>query len=69
MKKHCKLDVIEQELLMQAMENQRLSARSHDRILKIARTIADLDQSANIRLIHLSEAITYRCFDGEYFGS
>jgi magnesium chelatase family protein len=68
MKKHCKLQLVEQGLLMQAMEKQRLSARSYDRILKIARTIADLDHADNISLIHLSEAIAYRCFDGEYFG-
>jgi magnesium chelatase family protein len=68
MKKHCQLDGLEQELLMQAMEKQRLSARSYDRILKIARTIADLEGVENITLVHLSEAIAYRCFDGEYFG-
>jgi magnesium chelatase family protein len=66
-KKHCKLDVLEQELLMQAMEKQRLSARSYDRILKIARTVADLDQVENIQIVHLSEAIAYRCLDAEYF--
>jgi len=66
-KKHCRLGVLEQELLIQAMEKQRLSARSYDRILKVARTIADLDGAINITLIHLSEAISFRCFDGEYF--
>jgi len=68
-KKHCRLNVLEQELLIQAMEKQRLSARSYDRILKVARTIADLDRAADITLVHLSEAIAYRCFDGEYFGA
>jgi len=66
-KQHCHLGTLEKELLIQAMEKQRLSARSYDRILKVARTIADLDQSGNIMLPHLSEAIAYRCFDGEYF--
>jgi len=66
-KKHCELGALERELLIQAMENQRLSARSYDRILKVARTIADLDQAADITLVHLSEAIAYRCFDGQYF--
>jgi len=64
---HCQLGALEQELLIQAMEKQRLSARSYDRILKVSRTIADLDQATEITLVHLSEAIAYRCFDGEYF--
>jgi magnesium chelatase family protein len=67
-KQHCRLGQLEQGLLIQAMEKQRLSARSYDRILKVARTIADLDGTADITLVHLSEAIAYRCFDGEYFG-
>jgi magnesium chelatase family protein len=67
MKHHCRLATVEEDLLMQAMEKQRLSARSYDRILKIARTIADLDGANNIALVHLSEAIGYRCFDREYF--
>ncbi|HZY37401.1 MAG TPA: YifB family Mg chelatase-like AAA ATPase [Mucilaginibacter sp.] len=66
-KMHCRLGEMEQELLIQAMEKQRLSARSYDRILKVARTIADLDGAIDIALVHLSEAIAYRCFDGEYF--
>jgi len=66
-KQHCRLGAFEQELLIQAMEKQRLSARSYDHILKIARTIADLDRAPDISLVHLSEAIAYRCFDGEYF--
>ncbi|MFI5160513.1 MAG: YifB family Mg chelatase-like AAA ATPase [Sphingobacteriales bacterium] len=69
MKKHCPLGILEQDLLMQAMEKQRLSARSYERILKIARTIADLNSVKAITLVHLSEAIAYRCFDGEYFGA
>jgi magnesium chelatase family protein len=64
---HCSLDMLEQELLIQAMEKQNLSARSYDRILKVARTIADLDGTKNISLIHLAEAIALRCFDGDYF--
>ena len=66
-KKHCRLGVLEQYLLIQAMEKQRLSARYYDRILKVARTIADLDGAIDIVLVHLSEAIAYHCFDGEYF--
>jgi magnesium chelatase family protein len=64
---HCALGKLEQELLIQAMEKQKLSARSYARILKVARTIADLDAQENIRLVHLAEAIALRCFDGDYF--
>jgi magnesium chelatase family protein len=64
---HCSLGTLEQELLIQAMEKQKLSARSYDRILKVARTIADLDDTKNIGLVHLAEAIALRCFDGDYF--
>ncbi|MGZ3891742.1 MAG: magnesium chelatase subunit ChlI family protein, partial [Mucilaginibacter sp.] len=67
-KQYCRLGALEQELLIQAMEKQKLSARSYDRILKVSRTIADLDGAIDISLVHLSEAIAYRCFDGEYFG-
>ena len=67
-KQFCRLGALEQELLIQAMEKQKLSARSYDRILKVSRTIADLDSAIDISLVHLSEAIAYRCFDGEYFG-
>jgi len=66
-KLHCGLGALEQELLIQAMEKHKLSARSYDRILKVSRTIADLDGAVDISLVHLSEAIAYRCFDGDYF--
>lgn len=66
-KKFCKLDVKEQSLLEQAFIKLNLSARAYHRILKVARTIADLDQSEKIRTKHISEAICYRSLDQKYW--
>ncbi len=60
---HCELDEESQELLRLAMEELGLSARAHDRIRKMARTIADVEQRERIQAHHLSEAIGYRSLD------
>ena len=63
LKQFCKLDVDSQELIRVAMSELNLSARAYDRILKVARTIADLASAEAIDAEHVSEAIQYRSFD------
>ncbi len=63
LRKHCATDVEGKSLLRTAMEELGLSARAHDRILRMARTIADLEGAADIQPAHLSEAIGYRSLD------
>ena len=67
-RKYCRLGEEEEEMLSDAFESLGLSARAHDRILKVARTIADLDASGEITKRHLAEAISYRQLDRRYFG-
>lgn len=60
---HCRIKPAEQFLLNKAMEKFNLSARAYHRILKLARTIADIETSSHIETAHISEAITYRSVD------
>jgi len=66
-RKHCAIDKAQGDLLQQAMEQLALSARAYDRILKVARTIADLAASERIESNHLLEAIQYRSLDRNLF--
>ncbi len=61
--KYCQIDTAGKSLLKNAMDKLGLSARAYDRILKVARTIADLSGEENIQPVHLSEAIQYRSLD------
>jgi magnesium chelatase family protein len=66
-RKHCTIDATLGDLLQHAMEQLSLSARAYDRILKVARTIADLAAAERIESRHLLEAIQYRSLDRAVF--
>ncbi len=67
MKKACKLSAEAEEIMKMAFEKLSLSARAYDRVLKVARTIADLDESADILEEHVLEAVQYRTLDKKYW--
>ena len=66
-REHCALDATSTSYLEHAMESMNFSARAHDRILKVARTIADLEGTENIQSQHILEAIQYRSLDRKLF--
>ena len=63
LRRFCKVDAEGARLLEMVVDKLGMSARAYDRILKVARTIADLDGESEIRPVHLSEAIQYRALD------
>lgn len=67
LKEFCKIGEREHKLLQNAFDRLGLSARAYSRILKVARTIADLDGEENISASHIAEAIQYRSLDRKYF--
>ena len=66
-RKQCALDAAGERTLEMAVRRMSLSARAHDRLLKVARTIADLDHAEAISAKHIAEAVQYRSLDRNYW--
>jgi magnesium chelatase family protein len=66
-RKYCRIDAESETMLERAMSRLGLSARAYDRILKVSRTIADLENSEAINSSHVSEAVHYRSLDRTYW--
>jgi magnesium chelatase family protein len=66
-RRHCRIDSESEQMLERAMTRLGLSARAYDRILKVSRTIADLEASDEIRSAHVAEAVGYRSLDRTYW--
>ena len=68
MDKYCYLGDKENRYMESIYEKLQMTGRTYHKIIRVARTIADLDASENIKLRHLSEAVCYRSLDNKYFG-
>ena len=68
LERYCLLGEKEEQLMKQAFTNLSLTARSYHKILKVARTIADLEGEEKIQAAHLAEAVGYRTLDKKYWG-
>jgi magnesium chelatase family protein len=66
-RQHCQLSDAGSNLLRTSIQEHGLSARAHDKVLRVARTIADLDGSADIQVEHVSEAVNYRMLDRQFW--
>jgi magnesium chelatase family protein len=68
LEKYCPLGEKEQSFMEHMYEKMSLTARTYHKLLRVARTIADLEESEEIRLSHLQEAVCYRSFDARFRG-
>lgn len=68
LRKYCILGTLETQMLKRAFNKLSLSARAYDKIIKISRTIADIEGSQNINVLHIGEALQYRNLDKKYWG-
>ena len=66
--KYCRLGKEEERMMRQAYEVMKLTVRSYHKVLKVARTIADMEEKEEIDLVTLREALGYRVMDKEYWG-